>query len=95
MQILCSGMVRPMSPFGNLLAGFRAKRWGSRHGRRGIAPQASSTPSVCSSPRQVEAEASRDRYAPALTEGRLGIVVSVAGGPHRDVSLGPVVGPDA
>ena len=79
--LLCSRLIRPLTPFGNLRAGFGGKRRRPRHGRRRVASSTSSA-SRASSLCQVKAEACRVRYSSALAERRPGIVASVAGWPH-------------
>lgn len=81
-HILRSRLVRPLTPFGNLVAVFRGYRWRPRHGGRRIGYWTSGTFRVGSGPCQVKAEACRVRYPSALTKRRPRIVASVAGCPH-------------
>lgn len=78
----CSRLIRPLTPFGNLGAGFRGKRRRPRHGRRRVASSTSSASGAGSSLCQVKAEACRVRYSSALAERRPRIVASVAEWPH-------------
>lgn len=79
---MCSRLIRPLTPLGTLVAGFRGYRRRSRHGRRRIASPTNSTSGVGSGPCQVKAEACWVRYSSALAERRPRIVAPVAGCPH-------------
>ncbi|KAH6631856.1 hypothetical protein F5144DRAFT_233803 [Chaetomium tenue] len=81
-HILCSCLIRPLTPFGNLGAGFKGKRRRPRHGRRRVASSTSSASRTGSCLCQVKAKACRVRYSSALAERRPRVVASVAGWPH-------------